>query len=590
MDNSNTYTHGKTAVGNYYYWVNETTSNGCVGPDTMVTLSINPLPNITPAVSDPSVCVGTNAIITVNNSEIGTTYQLRRDSDNANVGAAVPGNGAAITFTVNPASTITYNVLAQITATGCPAELTDKAIVTVHPLATITTQPQNRTICESNNTTFTITAAGPGLTYRWQVDQGSGWVDLNNNATYNGVTTSSLAVSNVTTGMNTYKYRVVLTTTGGCPRNSNAGILTVNPSPLDKNALAIDPFLCYNTGTVIRIENAQDGVSYTINNGVNPAQTQNQVGSSDLNFNTGPFTPASLTTYTYTITASALGCTRVLNDTPGVTVNANVILNAISHSDICQDGQIDLPDAPASGGSTGAAGFSYAWTGTDITGTITTKDPAPFNPVLSGTHNINLLVTDANFRNVVSTDNTTCTASRNMSFEVNPVPLNKSVSPQSTPICYNTPTNIQILASQNGIKYTVYRKADDTLLGSVDGNGGLVSVPTGNLTATTQYYVIASNIVTSCVFRLSDEPTVIVNPRFQQAQLQSSQSICVNSGTTINVKMTGGVSPYTLVYSDGVTNFTINNYTSEQAINTGLLAASVTYNVVSVTGCQWMSG
>ncbi len=64
-NNSSSYTHGETAVGSYYYWVNETGGNGCVGPDTMVTLTINPLPLNNQPVSDPVICAGETATITI---------------------------------------------------------------------------------------------------------------------------------------------------------------------------------------------------------------------------------------------------------------------------------------------------------------------------------------------------------------------------------------------------------------------------------------------------------------------------------------------------------------------------------------------
>lgn len=63
------------------------------------------------------------------------------------------------------------------------------------------------------------------------------------------------------------------------------------------------------------------------------------------------------------------------------------------------------------------------------------------------------------------------------------------------------------------------------------------------------------------------------------------------AGTPINIKVTitGGTSPYTLVYSDGTSNFTVNNYTS--ATNIPVTPASTRiYTIVSVTDANGLTG
>jgi hypothetical protein len=98
-------------------------------------LTFSPLPDNTLAVSDPTICAGEDATISVSNSVVGVTYQLRLDSDDSNVGAPLPGNGGDIDFVLtSPAASATYNVLATVDATSCQAELTDLANLTVNEL------------------------------------------------------------------------------------------------------------------------------------------------------------------------------------------------------------------------------------------------------------------------------------------------------------------------------------------------------------------------------------------------------------------------------------------------------------------------
>ncbi|WP_143755272.1 DUF4347 domain-containing protein, partial [Clostridium beijerinckii] len=115
--------------------------------------------------------------------------------------------------------------------------------VIVQELApSITTNPNNSTITEGTGTSFTVVAGGTGLTYQWKVDKndGNGFVDLTNSASYNGATTDTLTITNATTGMSGYKYKVEVSGTIGSPATSNEAVLTVTEVPA-VNSVAVDP-------------------------------------------------------------------------------------------------------------------------------------------------------------------------------------------------------------------------------------------------------------------------------------------------------------------------------------------------------------
>ena len=89
----------------------------------------------------------------------------------------------------------------------------------------------NVTICSGNNTNFIATATGNGLSYQWQVNTGSGFSDLINNAFYSDVTDDTLHITGAIFGMNSYNYRCVITSS--CPVKtiqSDTAQLTVNPT------------------------------------------------------------------------------------------------------------------------------------------------------------------------------------------------------------------------------------------------------------------------------------------------------------------------------------------------------------------------
>lgn len=104
------------------------------------------------------------------------------------------------------------------------------AVVSLSP-PLITNQPINAVVCEGNSTSFSITASGMGIiTYQWQINCGSGWVDLANNATYSGVTSNTLQITNAPLSVNTCQFQCVVRNNGGLFATSSAATLTVNPT------------------------------------------------------------------------------------------------------------------------------------------------------------------------------------------------------------------------------------------------------------------------------------------------------------------------------------------------------------------------
>ena len=93
----------------------------------------------------------------------------------------------------------------------------------------VTTQPTDRTVLVGLNTSFSLSGIGTGLALLWQLstDGGGSWSDLSNNATYSGVTSSTLNITNALLTYNGYKYRCRLTGTCAPVVYSNVVILTV---------------------------------------------------------------------------------------------------------------------------------------------------------------------------------------------------------------------------------------------------------------------------------------------------------------------------------------------------------------------------
>lgn len=132
-------------------------------------------------------------------------------------------------------------------------DLKVSATATLAP-PSVTLQPVDQNVCEGTATGFDIYAAGPN-TYQWEVDMGSGFVPVTDNAIYSGSTTDSLGIADAT-GLNGYVYHCIVTNGAG-NTTSNDAVLTASapviptvtiPSSIPV-ACAGDPATISATGT-----------------------------------------------------------------------------------------------------------------------------------------------------------------------------------------------------------------------------------------------------------------------------------------------------------------------------------------------------
>ena len=79
-----------------------------------------------------------------------------------------------------------------------------------------------------------------------------------------------------------------------------------------------------------------------------------------------------------------------------------------------------------------------------------------------------------------------------------------------------------------------------------------------------------------------DNVSFLGTPTSTGAVISGSTSICSGGSANINVTITGGSSPYQVVYNDGTSNTTLSNYISGSIISVSP-GSTTTYNLVSVT-------
>ena len=91
---------------------------------------------------------------------------------------------------------------------------------------TITSQPNNLTLCSGSNGSFVMNASPNATSFQWESSTGGPFTALTNVAPYSGVTTKTLNITGATNPLNNTQYRCVATNTTGNVA-TNAVVLTV---------------------------------------------------------------------------------------------------------------------------------------------------------------------------------------------------------------------------------------------------------------------------------------------------------------------------------------------------------------------------
>ncbi|HBF87079.1 MAG TPA: hypothetical protein DDX39_00445 [Bacteroidales bacterium] len=189
--------------------------------------------------SNTPQCAGTGITFTQGACSEGVCYWQTTSS-----GTSTASSAATYT-TATTAGSYTMYVRAYDSGASCWSDAVS-ATGTINALPAITVQPSNATINVGNSTTYSVTATGDGLTYQWQVDEGSGWSNISvagTDPTYADWTTSTLEVNTVAISNDGFEYRCVVSGTCAPSVTSNAATLTVTASYCDADATTCDEYI-----------------------------------------------------------------------------------------------------------------------------------------------------------------------------------------------------------------------------------------------------------------------------------------------------------------------------------------------------------
>ena len=251
------------------YTVTGTNSIGC-SKTASITVTVNPLPNVTAIASPPIICTGASSTLSANGA---STYQW-------NTGATTP------TITVSPVVTTTYTVTGT-SSSGCSQTASVTVSVSSFPDVTASASPAE--ICSGSTSTLTADGA---IQYLWSTGDTSATISVSPDAT--------------TT------YTVTGTNSSGCSSTASVTV-TVNPSPSSVTATASPATICSGSSSTLTASGADAYYWSTGESGesivVNPSE-QTTYAVSGFN-GSGCSTIATVTVY--------------VNQSPVVTVTASPV-------------------------------------------------------------------------------------------------------------------------------------------------------------------------------------------------------------------------------------------------------------------------
>ena len=295
-----------------------------------------------------NVCTGNNATFNVTATGLNISYQWQLSTDGGanynNIGGATSSSYTATSVTIGM-----NNYRYRCIVSGCPPSATSNAaILTVANGPTVTTQPNNSTVCENANTSFTVGGSG-GVTYQWQLSTDGG-VNFNN---ISGATSATLNLTAVTFSMNNYRYRCVLTSAGcAVPAVSNAAILTVNQLAAISSQ-PTDATICAGSSNTFCVTAVGTNLTYQWQAAPVCAGPWANIAGGTSSCLT--ITGVSTASYRCIVTGTACGNTVTTNCATLTVINPVTIINQPANTQLCSGNNTSFT-VTASG-----AGIVYQW-------------------------------------------------------------------------------------------------------------------------------------------------------------------------------------------------------------------------------------
>ncbi|MGL2963889.1 PKD domain-containing protein [Flavobacterium sp. RSB2_4_14] len=275
-ETNSSFTPSTTNAGTLYYYciITQPSGIGCNVTSAIATVIVNLAPAVVNQPQSSIICLGatpTTLSLTFTNGAGTPNYQWYSNTSSANTGGTLITGATSATYNPPAASTGTTFYYCEVTfpaiSGSCSLIRTNPAEVTINPNPVIA--PETTTICSS--TTFTITpttASGNiiplGTTYTWSNPTISPAGSITGASAQNTPQTNiSQTLVNTTTSPAIVTYTVT-PTSGVCVGNNFTVTVTVNPA-INPNVVANNN-TCFGVNTASITTNITGGIPpYTIN-------------------------------------------------------------------------------------------------------------------------------------------------------------------------------------------------------------------------------------------------------------------------------------------------------------------------------------
>ena len=363
--------------GNIYQCVITTT---CQGNFTtgQASLSVSSSPTFSSQPTNQAWCAGQNIVFSASANGSGISYQWQVSTNGGTSFSNVSNNAVysgatsnTLTLTGATASYVGYQY--QLLINGCLVQQTSSvASIISGGTISITQQPIPLTVCQGDPATLSVTATG-GSSYQWQVDGGSGFINVINGNGYTGAQTATLSLIGAATSINGQTYQCIVS--GGCAGNvtTTAAVITVN-SNTGITQQAQNQTICAGQNATFTIVAGGIGLSFQWQISTDGGATYSNVT------NTAPFSGATTTSLIVTSPASTFDGALfrcVVSGTCGSSQNSNPKTLTITSVPVVQTSPSNLTvceGAPAS--------FSAIINGTSVfQWQISTDGGASFNAI-----------------------------------------------------------------------------------------------------------------------------------------------------------------------------------------------------------------
>lgn len=526
------------------------TLNGCTGPSSSYTITVNPLPRVN-ALANVTVCSGATITATNFSSQpAGASYSWT--NSNTSIGLAASGTGNVPSFTASntSGSPVTATITVTPVLNGCSGPSSSYTIL-INPLpAIISATVTNESVCDAGDGIINIVATG-SAPLEYSINGGSTYIQNGGNFT----------------GLAAGSYSVVVRNSTGCifigPTLSVA-------SPGAPPVPSINPYIspvCEGSDLILSIQNVDPLVTYTWTGPLGFTATGEYVTrqNADLSMSGN-----------YAVTATIGSCVSaarvfalIVNPLPTITVPGNVTY--------CEGSSVPLSILTST-----PAGATFTWTNSNTNIGLAaggSGDVPSFTTINNATSPISATIT------VTPTLNGCSGPSSSYTITVNPLP---EVSvPANITMCTGTPISASSFSSiPAGATYT-WTNSNNTIGLPASGSGNVPAFTAVNPSTAVQSATITITPLLNGCAGPSSSYTITVNP-LPTVSVPTNSTLCSGTGVSAtNFNSIPAGANYTWINSNpaiglpssgsgNVPAFTVTN--TSNAVISGTITVTPTLN------------